>query len=248
MGSISFLTTDLKRGAWQAKRIVAARVLEVSAFPLPGRPEGLAFLRVRVERVFRGGGIDVGAELRVFSGLQWFRHSHAELLRLGVESYLEQHYSGGLPHEEIRPGQRILLFLDDQQAPAELPPDAVFLSFEGGWDRGERETELEAALRDGPYGDFHHLLKISKERPVRLPSDLVVAFLGHSHKRPMVGGPRKEWVDLELSLDGKREAIALAHHVDPDGRETWEHRDWNGYKIEAHGMTTEEATIVVRKL
>lgn len=242
MSSICHLTTDLKRSAWSAKRVVVATLLEIPS------TKGLAFLRVRIDRVVRGSGLDAGAELCVFSGVQWYRHSNASEIRAGVVSYVEEFYRGGLSFGEIQLGQRILLFLDDQPAPAELPPGSVFLSSEGSIDRIEREAELEAALKDGPYGDFHHLLKISKERHVRLPGDLVVSFLGHSHKRPMVGGPQKEWVDLKLTLGGVEETLALAHHVDPNGRDTWEHKEWNGYKLEAHGMTTDEATIVVRKL
>ena len=242
MGSICHLTVDLKRAAWRAKRVVVATALETSS------AKGLAFLRARVDRVVRVEGLDTGAELRVFSGLQWYRQSHAGLLRAGVVSYVEEHYTGGIPLEEIRPGDRVLLFLDDEPAPEGFPPGSVFLSFEAAFDRGAREAELDAALRDGPYGDYHHLLKIPKDGCVRLPDGLVVTFLGHAHKRPMVGGPQKEWVTLRLALGGIEESLDLAHHVDPDGKEEWDHKEWSGYKIEARGMSTSEATIVVRKL
>ncbi len=248
MSSISFLMIDLKRAVWRANRVVAATALEISSFPIPGSTDALPFLRARIERVLRGEGLDSGAELRVFSSLQWFRHTHKVPLEAGVISYVEQHYQGGIPLDEIRPGDRILLFFDDQPAPAGFPPGSVFLSFEGAYDRGSREAELEAALKDGPYGDFHHVLRIPKDGRVRLPDDLVVTFLYHAHKRPMVGGPQKEWVTLQLAQDGVEETLDLAHHTDPDGKETWDHQEWKGYKIEAHGMTTSEATIVVRKL
>lgn len=256
MSSISFQTIDLKRAAWRAKRVVAATAIELSSFRFPGSPDVLphaegesqGVLRVRVDRVLRGDGVEGGSELRVFSSLQWFRHTDKVPLQAGVISYVEEHYRGGIPVDEIRPGERILLFLDDQPAPAGFPPGSVFMSFEGAVDRGSREPELEAALKDGPYGDFHHLLKIPDGGRMRLPDDLVISFLGHSHKRPMIGGPRKEWVTLRLALGGVEETLDLAHCSDPDGRETWDHKEWKGYKIEAHGMTTSEATIVVRKL
>jgi hypothetical protein len=256
MSSIAVLTVDLKRAAWRAKRIVAATVLEISSFRFPGSEEAppqpeaqsLQHFRVRVERVLHGSGLDPGGELRIFSSLQWYRHTHASLLRDNVISYAEEHYAGGLPLEEIRVGDGIVFFLDDRPAPEQFPPGSIFMSLEEAYDRGEREAEVLAALKDGPYGSFHHLLTIPKDGRMRLPDDLVISFLGHSHKRPMVGGPRKEWVTLQLAVGGVQETIDLAHCIEPDGKETWDHHTWKGYSIEAHGMTTSEATIVVRKL
>jgi hypothetical protein len=256
MSSICFLTIDLKRAAWRAKRVVAATVLEISSFRYPGskevlaQPKGqsLSYIRVRIERVLRGDGLEVGKELRVFSHLQWYRHTHASLLRDNVISHAEEHYTGGIPLEEIRAGDGIVFFLDDQPAPKKFPRGSIFMSFEEAYDRGAREAEVLTALKDGPYGGYHQLLKIPKNGRMRLPDDLEIVFLGHSHKRPTVDGPRKEWVDLKLTLGESKETITLDHDTDADGQQTWEHRDWNGYKVEAHGMNTEEATIVVRKL
>jgi hypothetical protein len=255
VGSVSYQRIELDNAARFSHRIVVGRVLEKSSFRFPGSPQhpaqsegrGLQFFRVRAERILKGSEIRPGGELRVFSSIEWFQHTHAAVIEGGVLSYADCHYSGGIPAEEIETGMEIVFFLNDTSAPSGFPTGSVFLAFGEAHDRVDREGELVAVIRDGPRVEFDHPISMKIGDRIRFPDHLEIRVTGHSHKRPKIDGPSKEWIDLELSKDGRRECLALAHHTAPDGSEEWESRTWGPYRVEVNAMSGAGATLVVRR-
>jgi hypothetical protein len=254
VSSVSIQDFGLEDAAAFSRRIVVGTLLEKSAFRFPGSPEHaptpegepLAFFRLRVEKTLKGPPFKDGEELRVFSSSQWFQHTHRAQIRGGVISYAELSYSGGLPDDGLQVGTRLLTFLHGDPAPSGFPPGSVFLSMNQACERAEREDEVARALRERPPADFGERVILTKTRRPRFPDGLEIRLLGHSHKRPMIDGPRKEWIDIEVSAYGRKERLSLAHDIEPDGKESWETRPWQGYAFEVTDMNSEEATIIVR--
>lgn len=256
MGSIYLQSSGLEQAVWSSSRVGVGKVLETGAFRFPGsrkveaQPEGssLGFFRVAILRMLRGRGLAPGRELRIFSAGQWFGHTHASLLREGVVSYSESHYSGGLAFDRIAPGMDVLFFLGKDRAPSGFPAGSVFMSMEGALDRVDREAEVLRALKEGPYGSFDHRIRLKREGRVRLPDGLEVRLGSSSHKRPMTGGPRCESTHLTLTKDGASGQLQLNHVMDPDGSESWGKGAWGSYTVDLLAMTYDrEAEIVVRK-
>jgi hypothetical protein len=252
VSSISFQSFGLKAAAWIAPRIVIGTVLEKGPFRFPGSaevpaPRELSTLRIRVQRVLKGPEVEAGKELCVFSPMEWFRHTVAEEIRLNVISYVDPHYEGGLHPDQLMPGMDILLYLGDQPIPAGFPPGAAFQAFGEAHDLADRAEEVVALLGEGPPGEFDRPIRLRQGHRVRFPDGLAVNFLGHSHKRPRVGGPQKEWIDLGLAKESTRPTITLAHETDESGKESWETRRWRDYSIHLTAMPDGEPVIVVRK-
>jgi len=255
VSSISFQSFGLDDGAGLAPRIVVGTLLETNSFRFPGSPEhqpmpegeSLFFFRIRVEKTLKGPAFKEGEELRVFSSSQWYQHTHRELIRGGVVSYADPHYSDGLPGDDLRVGIRVLTFLSEDPAPSGFPAGSVFLRFNGAYDRAEREDEVVQALRERPAAAFGERVVLREAQRLRLPDGLEIRLLCHSHKRPRVGGSQKEWVDIEMSMGGRKETLSLAHCVRADGTESWETRPWLNYIFEVTAMSLEQATIIVRK-
>ena len=173
------ITVPLERAAWLAPRIVVGRILGRGQAMVDGRR--FAFLRLQTLRTLKGAP---GAELLVFSGADWHRHSHAAVL--DVMSWAEYHYANGVRPDD---GMDVVAFLSEDPVPAGFPPNSVFMTLGDAYDRAEREPDVVQALRDGPYGDFNHLLVLKRGDRIRLPGGMEIKLLSHSHKRPMTGGP-----------------------------------------------------------
>jgi hypothetical protein len=154
MGSIAYVGIGLERAAALAPRIVVGRVLEVAAFRFPGSAEhdpqregeSLQFIRIDVVKTLKGSA---SGSLYIFDPNAWYYHSHARLIRDGVVSFAESHYTGGIQIRELRSGEPALFFLGDSPAPAGFPVGAVFLSFGEAVDRADREGAVVAALEAG---------------------------------------------------------------------------------------------------
>jgi hypothetical protein len=255
VASISRESVPLERVARFSSRIVVGSVLEKTSFRFPGSPEhlpqpegsALRCFRIRAVKTLKGPEFPVGGELWVFSSSEWFQHTHAEVLKDGVISYSDSRYSGGIPAEQIQTGTDVLFFLTENPAPSGFPPGAVFMGFDGGHDRAAREEGVVKALREGSSVGFDHHVRVSKSIPAQFPDHLEIRFICHSHKRPMVGGPTKEWIDLELSKDGQTASMSLSHRTDPESGETWDTETWGGYSIEVKDMAVEWAALVVRR-
>jgi hypothetical protein len=255
VSSISQENVQLGRAAQLSKRIVAGQVLEKSSFRFPGSSEYpasaegrvLHYFRIRVEKTLKGPGSPTGEELRVFCSMEWSHHTHAQALKDGVISYADIRLVDGIPDDQIHTGMNILFFLNEESAPSGFPRGAVFMSFGGAHVQADREKDVVKALREGPHVDFGHFIYLAGKDRVHFPDHLEICFLGHSHKRSRVGGPGKEWIELDLSKDGKNASISLAHHTNVDLSETWEAKDWGAYTIEVKDMTTDDCTILVRK-
>jgi hypothetical protein len=249
VGSISFISRELGSAAWSSGRILVGSVLALDSFRYPGSAtygaqaegEALHFIRIRVARVLKGADLAEGRELSVFHPQEWFQHTHAPLLRDGVISYVDLHYSGRLHPEEIREGTTLLLFLSAEAVPEGFPPGAVFLSMNGACDLAERAGEAEAALREGPYADFDQSISLKPGGHVRLPDGLLVRLLGHSH------GPKGETAELESTLGTGATRLRLGRVAESDSSSSWGYELFGPYTVELRGMDYgRESTIVVR--
>jgi len=252
MGSISQVWIPLERATTLAPRIVVARVLDTGAFRFPGTPEiapqkddeSLPFLRVQILRTIKGK--EERGEIRIFDPRHWYHHTHSEMIRAGIISFAEAFYRSSLPLEEIGPEVELLLFLGDEPPPPAFPPGSVFMKFGAGFERAGREGEVVAALREGPRGELNSLVDLKPRESVRIGA-LQVRHLGQGHKRPTNDGPRCEFVELGLEQAQASGSLRLNHVIQPDGKESWDAVDWEGYRIQLRGISPDgSCTIVVQ--
>jgi len=80
-----------------------------------------------------------------------------------------------------------------------------------------------------------------------LPDGLELELKAHAHKRPVVGGPRKEMAEIEARAGKRSELVALGHVVEPSTpgqkpQETWEKRAWQQYDLILVGMNYDADT------
>jgi hypothetical protein len=252
VSSIAYQSFGLERAAWLSARIVVGRVLEIGALRFPGSAEqpaqsdggSLHFFRIDVLKTLKGPHSDRGQELRIFSPAQWFHDTHASLIRGCVVSYADSRYSGGVPTEEMAVGTEALFSLHEDAAPAGFPPGSVFLSIGEAYDCADREAAAAAALLNGPYGDFDHLIRTEVGGRIRFPDGVEVKLTGNSRKRPMVDGPRSERSEFEVRKDDACEGIELNHDIDADGKESWGSRWWGQYHLELRGMSADGTSII----
>jgi len=245
VSSIAYQTLKLERAATLAPRILVSRVVEVGAFRFPGSAEhppqkdgeSLQYYRAEVLRAIKGAA---AGELRVFSAMTWFHHTHAGLIRDNVVSFAEPHYRGSLAAGEIAKGDEVLFFLNEDPAPVGFPPGSVFLAFGEAYDRVDREADVEAALRDGPYADFNILVQLKPGGRVRFPDGLEIRLLGHGHKRPMAGGRQCEFTELGLTKGEASGSLRLNHITEPDGTECWDSRGWEQYQLDLRSLSPED--------
>jgi len=246
----------LPQAAWIAPRIVVGTVLEKGRFRFPGsrqyqaQPEGaaLSFVRIRARRALKGPDAPAGEELRVFSLMEWFQHTHAAVIRHGAISYTDAHYSEAVPPDRIEPGMDVLVYFGIDPPPLEFPPGAVFDAFGGAWDRAERAGEILALLQEGPREDFCQEIHLQQGRRVRFSDGLEVVLLSHSERRSEEGDLKRQWIDIGLSKDAYRGLIPLAHEIDRDRKETWETRRWHDHTVELKAIRDGEPVIVVRNV
>jgi len=257
VGSISIVSIGLEPASWRAPRIVVGRILGTDDFRYPGSrdvpaqrgEESLGFVRVEILKTLKGQESEPGQELRVFSPGRWFQHTHAPLLRDGVLSYADAHYQGGLDGEAMVPGVEILCFLGGAPMPPGFPPGADFSALEGAFDRADRAAAVVQALAEGPYGSFDHRIVLTIGGRIRLPGGLDVRLIGHSHKRPMTGGPTCESTHVEVSHQGQAGKLQLNHSTTPEGTQSWEGKAWGPFRVELFGMDYDVSSeIVVRKV
>jgi hypothetical protein len=143
----------------------------------------------------------------------------------------------------------MIVYLAEEPAPAGFPPGSVFTSMEGAFDLADRDAAVATALREGPYGSFHHRIVLKVGGRVRMRGGLEIRLVAHSHKRPMTGGPTCESTLLKLSEDGSTGDLQLNHVSEPDGAQSWQKQEGGAYRIELHGMDYDVSSdIVVRKV
>ncbi|HLY08650.1 MAG TPA: hypothetical protein VKW04_04995 [Planctomycetota bacterium] len=256
MGSISSQSVPLESAARLSKRIVIGTVLEKPAFHFPGSREhqplpegkGLHAIRIRVKKTLKGPDSLDGKDLWVFRPMEWFQHTHADVIQAGVISYEDLRLAGALPQDQILSGKNILFFLNEDPPPTGFPPGTVFLGIGEGHLRADQELFVVRALRQGPNVDFGHFIRLEGKTRVRFPDLLEIGFLGHSHKRSRVEGPHREWIEIELSKDGERATLSLTHDTAVDSKESWATKSWGVYTIEVKSMWLNGGTIVVRKV
>ena len=71
-----------------------------------------------------------------------------------------------------------------------------------------------------------------------LPDGLELEVKGHTHKRPLAGGPQKEMAEIEARLGTHAELVVLGHVIEPGTptKETWQQRTWQQYELVLVGM------------
>ena len=143
-----------------------------------------------------------------------------------------------------------MVFLRGEAPPPGFPANAAFLSAGQAFERPERAPDV-ARMKTAAFGDP---ITIKMGDVAVLPDGLELEVKGHTHKRPMTGGPHKEMAEVEARLGGRKEMVVLGHVVEPGGpgeaaKETWQTRAWQGYELSLVAMKhgAETTMRVVRK-
>jgi hypothetical protein len=236
--SISFDSLTFGRAVAQSSRVVKGRVTGRPELKLDGGT--LHSVEIAVDRVLKGAPARKDERVRVFDSREWFQHTHAAAIRGGVVSYADPHYATPVPNAGLAPGAVVLVFLRGDAPPPGFPPNAAFLIAAGAFERPAREPDvakIKAASFDQPFS-----LRMGEIGV--LPDGLELEVRGHSHKRPMIDGPRKEMAELEARIGSRAQQLVLGHVVEPGSpaRETWEKKKVGPHEIELVGMSYDNDT------
>jgi hypothetical protein len=240
-GSVSFETVSLERALRVSERIVVGAILETGTF------QSLSYTRIRVIRVLKGAAAKPNEELRLFSEGEWFGHTHAAAIQGGVVSYSLPRYATTAKGNAVQKGRALIFFLGGASFPSDFPPGSVLMPFGESFDRVEREEQIVTQLKNGQTGDFNFIMTLKMREKVRFPDHLEMSVYSHSHKRPVTGGPQKEYASVEVSQNGETEMIQLDHVTSADGSEHWGKVEWKGYSFELRGMNYDSETSVVAR-
>jgi hypothetical protein len=225
-----------------AERIVAGKITARRDVKIDGAI--FQAVEVEIESVLKGLPAARGTRVSVFDHRAWYHHIHAEALRRGLVTYRGS-YATPIPDADIKPGAAVLVFLRNDRAPAGFPAGAAFLLCSGAFERGQRVKDI-GKLKTARFGET---VRMAMGEIVTFPSGFEIEAVAHTHKRPMVGGPRKEMAELGVASPGGRGVLTLGHVIDPDGKETWEKKVTESYEIELLGMKYDaETTLRVRRV
>jgi hypothetical protein len=244
-GSVAFQTVPFGRAVTMSARVVKGEVTSRSEIKVDGGT--FHFVEIAVDAALKGTPAKAGERVRVFDGAEWFQHTHAAAIKGGVVSYADPRYATPLPAAELKPGAAVLVFLRGEAPPPGFPANAAFLSAGGAFERAERAPDV-ARMKAAAFGDP---ITIALGEVAVLPDGLELEVKGHTHKRPMTGGPRKEMAEVEARMGGRKELVVVGHVVEPGTppKETWETRTWGQYDLSLLGMKhgTETTMRVVRR-
>ena len=234
-GSVAVQSIPFGRAVTMSPRVVTGKVVARGETKVDGAR--LHYVEIAVEAAPKGTPARPGEHVRLFNEGEWFQHTHAAVIKGGVVSYADTRYATPLPDAQIKPGAAVLVFLRGEAPPPGFPANAVFLAAAGAYERPERAADV-ARMKSAAFGD-PITLKIGEVAV--LPDGLEVEIKGHTHKRPLVGGPQKEAVDVEARVGTRVDVIALGHVVDPappgqPAKETWQQRSWGPYDLVLVGM------------
>ncbi|HXU05470.1 MAG TPA: hypothetical protein VN903_31140 [Polyangia bacterium] len=207
-------------------------------------------VEIAVDAVLKGPPAKPAERIRVFSGSEWFQHTHAAAIKAGVVSYADPHYATPIADAEIKPGTAVIAFLRGEAPPPGFPANAAFLSCGEAYERPERAADV-ARIKTAAFGDP---ITLKMGEVAVLPDGLELEVKGHTHKRPMTGGPQREMTELEARAATRSERFVLGHDIDPGtppqpAKETWQRRAWQQYELALVGMKYgDETTLrVVRR-
>ena len=180
------------------------------------------YVEIAVDAALKGPPATTGERVRVFDGGEWFRHTHAAAIKGGVVSTVDSRYATPVPDAQLKPGTPVIVFLRGEAPPPGFPPDAAFLSSSGAFERPERATDV-ARMKTAAFGDP---ITLAMGDVAVLPDGLELEVKGHTHKRPMAGGPQKEMAELEVRSGTRSERVVLGHLIEPGTppKETWQQR------------------------
>ena len=230
--SVAVQTIRFARAVTMSARVVKGKVTGRSEIKVEGGT--FHYVELAAEAVLKGTPAKAGERLRVFSEAEWFRHTHAAAIKGGVVSYADSHYATPIPAAEIKPGAAVIVFLRGEAPPPGFPANAAFLSCGEAFERPERAPDL-ARMKTAAFGDP---ITLKMGEVAVLPDGLELEVTGHTHKRPMTGGPQKEMAEIQARLGARAELVVLGHMIDPGTppKETWQTRTWQQYDLVLVGM------------
>ena len=114
--SVAFQTIRFGQAVTMSARVVKGKVTARSEVKVDGGT--FHYVEIAVEAVLKGTPAKAGERVRVFSGAEWFQHTHAAAgIKGGVVSYADPHYATPLPAAEIKPGAAVIVFLRGEAPP-----------------------------------------------------------------------------------------------------------------------------------
>ena len=181
-------------------RVVQGTVKGRSAAKVDGGT--FPYVELAADAALKGPPAKAGERVLVFDGAQWFQHTHAAAIKGGVVSYAEAHYATPLPAAEIKPGAAVIVFLRGEAPPPGFPAGAAFLSCGGCFERAERAADV-ARMKTAAFGDP---ITLKMGEVAVLPDGLELEVKGHTHKRPITGGPQKEMAEVQATTRNAQRA------------------------------------------
>lgn len=231
-GSVAYQTIRFGQAVTMSARVVQGTVKGRSAAKVDGGT--FPYVELAADAALKGPPAKAGERVLVFDGAQWFQHTHAAAIKGGVVSYAEAHYATPLPAAEIKPGAAVIVFLRGEAPPPGFPAGAAFLSCGGCFERAERAADV-ARMKTAAFGDP---ITLKMGEVAVLPDGLELEVKGHTHKRPMTGGPQKEMAEVQATTGTRSELVVLGHTIEPGSppRDTWQQRAWHDYQLVLIGM------------
>jgi len=231
-GSVAFQTIRFGRAVTMSARVVKGKVTMRGEIKIDGGT--FHYVEIAVDAALKGTAAKPGERVRVFDGAEWFQHTHAAALEGGVVSYADPHYATPLPAAELKAGASVIAFLRGDAPPSGFPANAAFLSAGQAFERPERAPDV-ARFKSAAFGDP---ITIKMGEIAVLPDGLELEVKGHTHKRPLVGGPQKEMAEVEARAGERKEVIVLGHTISADQppKESWQTRAWQGYDLSLIAM------------
>jgi len=230
--SIAYQSVRFGQAVTLATRVVKGTVKARSEVKVDGAT--FHYVEIAVDTALKGPPAKAGELVRVFNGAEWFQHTHAAAIKAGVVSYADSHYATPIPDAQIKAGTAVIAFLRGEAPPPGFPANAAFLSCGEAYERPERGADV-ARIKTAAFGDP---ITLKMGEVAVLPDGLEIEIRGHTHKRPLVGGPQKEMTELEARSGTRSERFTLGHEIEPGTppKETWQRRQWQQYELVLVGM------------
>ena len=229
-GSVAVLSVRFGQAVTMSARVVKGTVKARGEVKIDG--ETFHYVDLAVDAVLKGPAAKPGDRVQVFSGAEWFQHTHAAAIEAGIISSVDPHYATPIPDAEVKSGATVLAFLRGEAPPPGFPANAAFLCCDGAFERPARADDV-ARMKTAAFGDP---ITLKMGEVAVLPDGLELEVKGHTHKRPLTGGPRKEMAEIEARARTRTELIALGHLIEPGPpaqppKETWQRREWQQYDL-----------------
>ncbi len=228
--SVAIQTIPFGRAVTMSARVVQGKVTGRSEVKIDGAT--FHYVEMAADAALKGPPVKAGERVRVFSEAEWFHHTHAAAIKGGVVSYADPHYATPIPDAELKPGAAIIVFLRGEAPPPGFPANAAFLSCGQAFERPERAPDV-ARMKTAAFGDP---ITLKMGEVAVLPDGLELEVKGHTHKRPLTGGPQKEMAEIEARLGKRADLVVLGHVIEPGtppqpSKETWQQRSWQQYEL-----------------